>query len=406
MTIFGRYVFRQTTTSMLLILFSLGGVVWIALALKQLKLVTTKGQDLITLLSMTTLALPNLMALIAPIALLIAAIQTLNRLNSDSELIVLTASGATIWRVARPLLALALLVAIAISFVNHVAMPWSLRTLRAKVAELRSDLISQVLLPGRFSSPMSGITVHIRERTRDGLLLGILITDDRKPEASLTYLAEYGRISRSGASSFLSMRNGHIVRKEIKGRPTNYPPEILGFDTYAIDLNQFEQKFSTPRFKARELYFSELVNPSPEQLEHRKGKGAALGQLRAELHERLSNPLYPFAFVLIALAFVGQAQSTRTSQTRTIATGFLVATTFRLVGLAASNLAAVNAAAVPVMYLIPLAGMTLAVLMMHRNARPRARRFKLPPSVDRAVRALAEFSTRGWGRLPQAQGGK
>ena len=46
------------------------------------------------LVKMTTLALPNLMAMIAPFSLLIAAIHTLNRLNSDSELIVLTASGA------------------------------------------------------------------------------------------------------------------------------------------------------------------------------------------------------------------------------------------------------------------------------------------------------------------------
>lgn len=391
---------------MLLILFSLGGVVWIALALKQLKLVTSKGQDVVTLLSMTTLALPNLMALIAPVALLIASIHTLNRLNSDSELIVLTASGATIWRVARPLLGLALLVTVAISFVNHIAMPWSLRTLRAKLIELRTDLISQVLLPGRFSRPMSGITVHIRERSRDGLLLGILITDDRKPEASLTYLAEYGRITRAKDSAYLSMRNGNILRKELKGKAANQPPEILGFDSYTIDLNQFEQKFAAPRYKARELFTPELINPDPDQLRIRKGKKSADGQLRAELHERLSNPLYPFMFVLFALAFVGQAQSTRTNQTRIMATGFLVAAVFRLAGLAANNSAAVNPLAVPVMYAIPMAGMALALFMMQRNARPRPNLLSLPPSIGGAVRTLVELPTRGWLRHPQAQGGK
>ena len=46
------------------------------------------------LIKMTTLALPNLMAIIAPFSLLIASIHTLNRLNGDQELIVLTASGA------------------------------------------------------------------------------------------------------------------------------------------------------------------------------------------------------------------------------------------------------------------------------------------------------------------------
>ena len=113
MTIVSRYVFRQAAGSLLLILLSLSGVVWIALALRQLDVVTSQGQDTLVLLAMTALALPNLMAIIAPVALLIAAIHTLNRLNGDSELIVLTAAGATVRWIARPLLALAFLVAAA-----------------------------------------------------------------------------------------------------------------------------------------------------------------------------------------------------------------------------------------------------------------------------------------------------
>ena len=98
-TILSRYVFRQASGAVLLILLSLTGVVWIALALRQLNLVTSQGQDTWLFIKMTLLALPNLMALIAPVALLVAAIHVLNRLNSDSELIVMTAGGATVWNV-------------------------------------------------------------------------------------------------------------------------------------------------------------------------------------------------------------------------------------------------------------------------------------------------------------------
>ena len=88
MNIFERYVFRQAAGALVLILASLGGIVWIALALRELNIVTSQGQSGWALLSLTTLALPNLLAIIAPVALLIAAIHTLHRLNSDSELIV------------------------------------------------------------------------------------------------------------------------------------------------------------------------------------------------------------------------------------------------------------------------------------------------------------------------------
>ena len=107
MSTIGAYVLRQATGAFLLIVLSLSGIVWIALALRELSVVTSDGQGAFVLFKMTTLALPNLMAVVAPFALLIAVIHTLNRLNSDSELIVLTASGATIWTIARPLLLLA-----------------------------------------------------------------------------------------------------------------------------------------------------------------------------------------------------------------------------------------------------------------------------------------------------------
>ena len=141
MRIFSRYVFRQAAGAFLLILLSLCSVVWIALALRQLNVVTNQGQDTWMLIKMTTLALPNLMAIIAPISFLIAALHTLNRLNTDSELIVLTASGSTVWSAARPLLLLAVLVTAGLALINHIAQPWSLRLLKDYIVQMRTDLL-------------------------------------------------------------------------------------------------------------------------------------------------------------------------------------------------------------------------------------------------------------------------
>src|SRR5262245_12804072 len=177
MAIFERYVFRQAGSALLIILLSLSSIVWVALALRQLNVVTSQGQDAWMLIKMTTLALPNLMAIIAPFSLLIAAIHTLYRLNTDSELIVLTASGATIWSAARPLLVLALLVAAGVTFVNHMAMPWSLRLLRDYIVQVRTNILTQVIQPGQFSSPEDRLTFHIRERALNGELLGLIVHD-------------------------------------------------------------------------------------------------------------------------------------------------------------------------------------------------------------------------------------
>ena len=364
MSIFERYVFRQAAGALLLILSSLSGIVWIALALRQLSVVTSQGQDGWTLLKMTTLALPNLMAIIAPFALLIATIHTLNRLNGDSETIVLTASGATVWRVGRPLLVLGFLVAVAVSFVNHIGQPWSLRLLREYLVEVRTDLLSQVIQPGRFSSPEPKLTFHIRERALNGDLLGLVMHDQRDPKLSQSYLAERGVIVKQDPTAYLVMTDGHIVRRSDPAKP----PEIIEFKSYAIDLNRFEVKDDEGSdLKPRERYLNELVNPEPTSALYRR----LPGQFRSELHERLANPLYPIAFVMIALAAVGQAQSTRQNRVERVVIAFIAAVAARIAGLALNFVVVLNAAATPLLYALPLSAIVLSAVFIRRGARPR-----------------------------------
>ncbi|MGI9523828.1 MAG: LPS export ABC transporter permease LptF [Hyphomicrobiaceae bacterium] len=364
MSTFSVYLVRQAASALTLILLSLCGVVWIALALKQLKLVTSKGQDVVTLLTMTTLAIPHLLAVVAPIALLIATIHVLNRLNGDSELIIVTASGGSIWTVVRPIMVLAFVVSLIVAFINHVGMPWSLRQLRAKIIEVRSDLITQVLQPGRFSSPERGVIVHIRSRGLDGTLNGLLLSDQRAKE-HVTYLAERARVIRIDGDAHLQMEQGHMLR----GAPDVSPRSVLVFQSYTIDLERFERRMSGVNvWRPRERYFSELLSLD----ETSKKAGVKFPKLQAELHERLSSPLYPFLFSLIVIAFVGQARSTRQKRTQMIASAFVVAALFRGGGLALHNVIALNPAMVPLIYLLPCLGIAGAVIVIIRNEIPRS----------------------------------
>lgn len=367
-----RYIFRQAAGSVLMILSSLTGVVWIALALRQLNLVTSQGQDTWLFLKMTFLALPNLMALIAPIALLVAIIHVLNRLNGDSELIVTTAGGGTIWTVAKPLLLLALLVSVAVSYVNHVAMPWSLKLLRTYIIQVRTDLISQVIQPGRFSAPENNLTFHIRDRDNKGDLLGLVMHDGRDEKIVATYLAERGQILKQDGGGYLLMRTGHILRRPRNGEPV----QTIAFDSYIVDLARFEAKEQGTDYKPRERYTSELLWPAADDAGYKR----QIGMMRAELHERFSSPLYPFAFVLLAVAFIGHAQTTRQNRMQAILGAFLWATGARLGGLAGTNLVALNPLAALLVYAIPLVACVLAVAMILSRGR-----LKPPSKAGRAI---------------------
>ena len=148
MSLFSRYVFRQVANAFVIILVTLTTIVWLATALKQLDLIVSQGQGFVLFLKMTFLTLPSLMALIAPNAILMASLYTLDRMNGDSELIVMTAAGAPVWRIGAPFVLLASMVCVVILICNLWVMPASMRALRALITQVRTDVISQVLQPG------------------------------------------------------------------------------------------------------------------------------------------------------------------------------------------------------------------------------------------------------------------
>jgi lipopolysaccharide export system permease protein len=313
---------------------------------------------------MTTLAVPSLVSFIAPIALLISAIYVLLRLSGDSELIVMTAGGMPVWAMLRPLGLLALAVGLVVMAISHVAGPWSQRLLRDFANQVRSDLIAQVIQPWRFTSPEPKLMVHIRDRTPAGDLLGLMMHDARDPKQVVTYLAERGTIMRQGDMAYLRMDKGHIIRR-LENEPA---PQIIAFDRYAVDLNQLEQRVEQANvLRPRERYTTELLRPDKEDPLYKQ----APHRFAAELHERLSTPIYALAFVLIAMAFLGHPQTTRQNRNQAAVAAFASAIGCRILGIASINAAAARPSAIPLMYAVPLSACVLAAAAMYWNAYPR-----------------------------------
>jgi len=368
MTLFGRYMFRQVANAFLVILLTLTAVVWLATALKELNLITSQGQGIVLFFQMTLLSLPSLMSLIAPNAMLMAALYTLDRMNGDSELIVMTASGAPIWRIGAPLIAIASLVSLAILFSNIFVTPASMRALRSFVTQVRADLISQVLQPGRFSSPEGGLTFHIRDRNLQGDLLGLLVQDERDTKQVMSYLAERGRIITNDEGSYLVMFDGYVHR--YNGEDADKGVQIVAFDQNMLDLSEFAPKDKGDKdLRPRESYISDLIHPD---LTTPAGKRYA-GQFRSELHERLTTPLYPLVFAFIAIALLGHARTTRESRWAQILTAFGIAVGLRVAGLTAGNLVALNAWAVALVYAIPVGAILVAAWAAHVKMSPELR---------------------------------
>ena len=97
----GWYMFRATMGAFLITLVSLTVVIWFTQAMRDFDLITSQRQTLLVFVGITGMIIPLLVMMIAPIALVMAAAHVLNKLSSDSEIIVMNAAGVSPWRLLR-----------------------------------------------------------------------------------------------------------------------------------------------------------------------------------------------------------------------------------------------------------------------------------------------------------------
>ena len=324
----GGYIFRTTFGAFLVVLISLTAVIWVTQALRDLDIVTNQGQTILVFIGITSLIIPLLILVIAPIALVIAVAHTLNKLGTDSEIIVMNAAGMPPIHLIRPFIAVAAVVSILVASISVYIAPEGLRMLRRWVTEVRADLVTNIVQPGRFIPIESGLTFHIRERRPNGLLAGLMLDDRRNPRERITIVAEQGEIIKNERGSFLVLENGSIQRQDAKERD----PHIVLFDKNGFDLSQFAGGQQTINYSVRERYLWELISPDPNDPAYT----AQPGQFRAEFHDRVMAPIYPFAFMVIAFAYLGAPRTTRQSRAWSILAVIGGVAGLRLIGFAST----------------------------------------------------------------------
>src|ERR1700693_5339554 len=231
----GRYIFRTTFGAFLVVLVSVTTLMWITQALRDFDLMTNQGQGILTFVGLTALIIPLLVMIIAPVAFMVAMAYVLNKLATDSELIVMNAAGMSPWHLFRPFLAVGAVVALLVAGIAAYVSPRCLRELNQWVNQIRADFVTHIVQPGRFVPLASGaLTLQIRERLPNGQLLGIFIDDRRDPKERVTFLAEQGDIITRDTGTYLLLADGSVQRQQTGERD----PNIVLFDRYAFDLSK------------------------------------------------------------------------------------------------------------------------------------------------------------------------
>jgi lipopolysaccharide export system permease protein len=364
------YVFRQALGPLLAILGALAAIAILTQGLNQLDIIITNRRAGFAFAYVTLLALPQLLSIILPMAVFIAVVYALNRMQTESEIAVLYGAGVSRQRIARPIIQLAVLAALAHLTVNVIVQPWSFKERRETFYALRTDVASSLVEEGSFTFPSDDLTLYARQRGGGGELRDMLINDAR-PEFPITYTARAGAIATIDGRPVIVMRDGQIQRQVEDGTV-----DVLDFDRYVLQL---EDNFEEPEqfyLKASDRTLFELL--FPDLTAHYDQRN--IEQFIAEAHGRLSAPLLNIALAMIALVGVLAGQFSRGGYGRRIAIAAVIALIVRLAALGMQAAATEDPDLNVLQYLLPIATILIAGAMLGGKG-ARKRRHSLGPSV-------------------------
>jgi lipopolysaccharide export system permease protein len=377
----GRYIFRSTLATFVLVLVSLTALIWVTQALRDIDLMTNRGQSMMVFIGITSLLMPLLMMMIAPIALFIATAHLLNKLSTDSEIIVMNAAGMSPWRLFKTFIPVVLVVSGLVAATAAYVSPKSLRTLRNWVTLVNANVLSSFIQPGRFISIAPDVTIHIGSREANGELRGVFVDDRRNPNERLTVIADRGNTAENEQGTFLVLDKGTVQHQQTGQRD----PNIVTFDRHALDLAQFSRGPSSVSYSTNERYMWELLGVEQPGTKARQRPE----DFRAEFFDRLMAPVYPFAFVVIAFAFLGVPRTTRQSRGISLAGAIVSIAVLRLIGFASTIIGSNYAPFLAVQFVAVGLAIAGGLYVIHRGIV-----LEPPAFITRFIDALTERLTR------------
>jgi len=223
--------------------------------------------------------------LLLPLAFYLGILVTLSRWYRDSEMTVLSACGIGLWQMLRPVLVMALVVAVLVGALAMVFTPLATSQIdKVRTAGTEREEIGSIA-PGVFYESQSSQRIFYAEdiEERSGILQNVFISG-YEAERRGVVVAESGRsyVDQKTGDKFLALKDGTLY----EGVPGEADYKILEFETYHVRIE--------PK-KSAEVPVT-LTGMSTRRL-----LGARDRYSLAEWHWRLAKPILVFVLAIFAL---------------------------------------------------------------------------------------------------------
>ena len=373
---FDRYMLSQLMVLFGFFSFVLVMVYWINSAVVLFDQLIADGQSAVVFLEFTALSLPAVIRLALPLAGFAAAVYVTNRMTSESEMVVVQATGYSAFRLARPVVYFGLIVMMLMSVLMHVLVPRSLAQLEVRRAEIAQNVTARLLTEGRFIEPTDGITFYISDITPSGELRNIFLSDIRNPESHVTYTAAQAFLIRTQGDAQLVMINGLAQTL----RTADQKLFTTTFDDFAYNIGAFIQISPNKGRRASQVGTFELLGASLA-LQSETGQSAA--KLLAAAHDRFSQSVLGLVASLLGFAALMVGGFSRFGVWRQIVFAIFLIIVIKAVETVGLNMARQDASLWFMSYLPSVIGIAIVWCLLFASTKPylfkRRPRFEAQP---------------------------
>ncbi|WP_375690634.1 LPS export ABC transporter permease LptF [Pseudooceanicola sp. LIPI14-2-Ac024] len=367
---FDRYLLSQFLLLFGFFALVLVSIFWINSAVRLFDRLIGDGQSMGIVFQITLLSLPRVIGMILPIAGFAAVVYVTNRLSSDSELVVLRATGISHWRLARGVLYFGIFVALAASIIAHVLLPLSRQELSNRQQELTQDVSARLLSDGTFLHPTDGVTFYIRQIDPNGTLNDIFLSDRRNPTRTEDYTARRAYLLNAAEEDedtprpTLIMLDGMIQSlNEETMRLT-----VTRFEDFSYDLTQMIGDVGAPEQSAEYLPTRELLFDTEAVM---AATGESRGTVLEEAHGRFRDAGVALAAALIGFGAMVAGGYSRFGAWRQIVLAVVMLVVVEFLNNVTAGIVRDNAALWPLIYLPVVVGIGMAMALLWWAGRTR-----------------------------------
>jgi lipopolysaccharide export system permease protein len=297
------YIFREIFSPFLLCLFIFTGILFLIRSLQLTDLIVNKNIPLLDIIVLFSCIVPRFLELAIPLSLLISVIIAFGRLSSDSEVIVMKASGISLFRLAVPTFIFSFVCMLFALSVSCWIRPGANAKFSQGTFEILKTKASAGLIPGVFNE-LGDITIYAQTINQDlKKLSGVIIGDRKDSKNPRTFIANYGDIASNNAERSIVLRlyNG-IINEGFSSEP-----KITSFSVVSMSFNPanlLDNSNDVKNKKLNEMPIPELwqnIRAIQAETTISEEKIAEKNKLLVELNNRFTIPLSCLGVALIAL---------------------------------------------------------------------------------------------------------